>query len=226
LIHSKDKDNIYRNQFRANFESIKLMDDKGNAGDNTGFALKGASVLAKLVGIVYPPASPLAYIIDTIQKRRTDKHIKQLEKFVQSLERRLSRFEGNVPETTDIDLFDEIVAKAVSDEDEDKTELYAALVQYWMDHNSLLAPYEVRLLGNAIRELTVDEIEAFHGFFISKQVYPTKKMPKSLQEVIWNRVAFLGLLGGIGRFDMINPSNVTQIGQKLVEIYKLSITTL
>jgi len=99
--------------------------------------------------------------------------------------------------------------------------LYAALVQYWMEHKPI--SYEVRLLGNVIKELTVDEIEVFHGFITSK-MYPTKKLPKQLDEIIWNRIVFLGLLADVAHLDARHPSNVTQIGQKLVKIYQLSIT--
>jgi hypothetical protein len=208
------------------------MDGKGNADNNTDLALTGLSNLAKLIGITFSPAkvitipaSAIAIIVDNIKGHRTKKHIEKLEKLIQCLGHRLTQLECKLLESPDIDLFNEIVAKAVSDEDEDKTELYAALVQYWMEHKSQLASYEVRLLGNAIKELTVDEIAAFHDFFISGQVYPTKKMPKQLQEVFWNRVLFLGLLGGIGHIDMKSPSFVTQFGKMLVKIYVLSITT-
>jgi len=199
------------------------MDNKSNIDDNTDLALIGSNTLAKLIGITYPPATAIAPIIDIIRNRRDKKQLKRLIKLVQSLDRRLTRLEGNVPETPDIDLLDEIIAKSVSDEDEDKTELYAALVQYWMEHKSQLAPYEVRLLGNVIKELTVDEIEVFHGFITSK-MYPTKKLPKQLDEIIWNRIVFLGLLADVAHLDARHPSNVTQIGQKLVKIYQLSIT--
>jgi len=198
------------------------MDNKSNIDDNTDLALIGSNTLAKLIGITYPPATAIAPIIDIIRNRRDKKQLKRLIKLVQSLDRRLTRLEGNVPETPDIDLLDEIIAKSVSDEDEDKTELYAALVQYWMEHKSQLAPYEVRILGNVIKELTVDEIEAFHVFIISK-MYSTK-LPKQLDEIIWNRIIFLGLLSDATHLDAVHPSNITRIGQKLVKIYQLSIT--
>jgi hypothetical protein len=197
------------------------MDNKSNVGENTDLALTGASALARLIGITFPlsspPANAIAFIIDAIKNRRHKEQLKRLEKLVQSLDRRITWLEGNIPEEPDIDLFDEIVAKAVSDEDEDKTELYASLVQYWLEHKPI-PPYEVRLLGNAIRELTVEEMKAFHEVIISQKLHPISKMPEQLQEVFNNRITYLGLIDD--QFE-----NVTQLGKKLVEIFKLSITT-
>jgi len=197
------------------------MDNKSNVGENTDLALTGLSNLGKFIGIALPlpPVNAITFIIDNIQQRRNKKHLDRLEKLVQSLDRRLTRLEGNVPETPDIDLFDEIVAKAVSDEDEDKTELYAALVQYWMEHKPV--PYEVRLLGNAIRELTIYEIKTFNDCVVSQNPEHTQKMPEQLEEIFWDRITYLGLyVGGAGHHYY---DKVTQIGKKLVEIYQLSI---
>ncbi len=192
------------------------MDGKGNASDNTDRTLTGVSALTKFIGIKCPPVGAIGFIIDNIKTRRTEKRLGRLEELVQSLSRRFTRFEDNVPEMPDIDLFDEIVAKAVSDEDEDKTELYAALVQYWLEHKPV--PYEVRLLSNAIRELTVDEIKSFHEFATSYQFNLRDKMPEQLQEIFSSRVTYLGLY-------IYPPDRVTLIGKKLVEVYQLSITT-
>lgn len=198
------------------------MGGKDNAGNNADLALTGAGNLAKLLCIVAPPAKALEIIVGVIKDRRSKKHFDRLEKLIKSLDYRLSRLECKPLEPPDVDLFDEIVAKAVSDEDEDKTELYAAMVQYWMEHKPKLASYEVRLLGNAIRELTVDEIEAFSGFIISGNPPQSKKMPEQLQEVFWNRIEYLSLFKG---GSVKAAVNVTQIGRKFVEIYKLSIAT-
>ena len=196
------------------------MDGKDNAGNNADLALTGAGNLAKLLGIVAPPAKALEIIVGVIKDRRSKKHFDRLEKLIKSLDYRLSRLECKPLEPPDTDLFDEIVAKAVSDEDEDKTELYAAMVQYWMEHKSELASYEVRLLGNSIKELTVDEIEAFSGFIITQNPPQIQKMPEPLKEVFWPRIEHLGLFkGGTVKY----ATNVTQIGRKLVEIYRLSI---
>jgi hypothetical protein len=194
------------------------MDAKGNADKNTDLALTGMGALAKLVSIKLPPANALAIIVDIIKDLRTKKHLDRLEKLIQCLDRRLTQVEDKIPETPDLDLFDEIVAKAVSDEDEDKTELYAALVQYWIEHKP--APYEVRLLGNALKELTIQEITSFSGFIISQGPDIIKTMPEQLQEVFWNRVEYLGLFKG----GMVKAAvNVTHIGREFVEIFQLSL---
>jgi hypothetical protein len=198
------------------------MDNKSNVGENTDLTLTGLSKLATLLCIPYPlaatAAGTVALFVDLFSKRRTNKRIHLLEKLFQSLDRRLTRLEGNVSETPDIDLFDEIVAKAVSDEDEDKTELYAALVQYWMEHKPV--PYEVRLLGNVIRELTVDEMKCFYEFAIGQGIRQTQKMPEQLKELFQSRVTYLGLyVGGID----YHYEKITLIGEKFVEIYKLSV---
>jgi len=194
------------------------MNDKSNADKHTDLALTGMGALAKLIGIAVPPVNALTIITENIKDRRNRKHFNRLEKLIQCLDRRLTQVEDKIPETPDLDLFDEIIAKAVSDEDEDKTEFYAALVQCWLEHK--LLPYEVRLLGNAIKELTIQEITSFCGVIITQSTYLT--MPEQLKEIFWNRVEYLGLFkGGALKY----ATNVTQIGQKLVEIYRLSIIT-
>jgi hypothetical protein len=194
------------------------MDDKSNTGKNN-LALTGVSVLAKIIGIAVPYAKPLPIIVDVINDRRNKKHLKRLEKLIQCLDRRLTQLEDKIPETPDPDLFDEIVAKAVSDEDEDKTELYAALVQYWLEHKPV--PYEVRLLGNSIRELTIDEMECFFVLIQTRMAH-SPQIPEQLQEIFWSRVIYLGLLKDA---DVKVFSNATLIGQKFIEIYQLSLTT-
>jgi len=198
----------------------EFMNDKSKADKNTDLALTGMGALAKLIGIAIPPVNALTIITDNIKDRRNRKRLDRLIKLIQCLDRRLTQVEDKIPETPDLDLFDEIIAKAVSEEDEDKTELYAALVQYWIEHT--LVSYEVRLLGSAIRELTVDEMKCFYEFIVTGSPKRIRIIPELLQEVFWNRIVSLGLLGGVGHFDQINSVNVTKLGRKLFEIYQLS----
>jgi hypothetical protein len=191
------------------------MDNKINDGNNTDLISTGLSNLAKLIGIAVPSVNVIAIIADNINDRRNKKRIERLNKLFLSFGRRLTQVECKCLESSDIDLLDEIIAKAVSDEDEDKTELYAALVQYWMENK--LVSYEIRLLGNAIKELTIYEMKSFFEVMISHNWSYINQLPKQLQDIFRSRVEYLGLLKKGG--------TATQIGQRLVEIYKLSITT-
>ena len=192
-------------------------------GNNTSrnikdISLRGGAIVAKLLGVVNPAAATVGIIADCIRERRSRKFSKRLESLIQSLEKRVQSLESESQTETDLDLLDEIVAKAISDEDEDKTEYYAALIEYYASHT--IEAYQVRLLGNALKELTVYEIKSFVNFVNGKNV--ARDIPEDLVSVFWGRVHFLGLYKGSSS-TVKYPNQTTQIGKKFVEIYNLAV---
>jgi len=177
--------------------------------------LSGSSIIAKLLGVVDPSAATIGVIADCIKERRSRKFATLLENLIHSLEKRVQHLESELQEGVNLDLLDEIIAKAISDEDEDKTEFYAALIEYYATHP--LEPYEIRFLGNALKGLTIYEIESFIKF--SKGQNIKEDLPESLEEVFWIRINYLGLhKGGTVR----HPNQISLVGRKLIEIYDLA----
>ena len=193
------------------------MNCRDTTNKTTDIALTGVEIVAKLFGVIDPCAATLGVIVDSIKERRSKKFSKRLESLVQSLEKRVCKLEKDSRNEPDLDLLNEIVAKAISDEDEDKTEYYAALIEYYISHT--LEAYEVRLLGNALKELTVCEIESFANFVSGKNFL--SNLPKDLQMVFWARIQFLGLYHG-GTGTVKHPTQASQVGKKFVEIYNLA----
>ncbi len=177
--------------------------------------LNQGSIIVKLFGIVCPPASTLGIIADAVRERRSKRFVKRLERLIFSLEKRVERLEGISDYTPDVDLFDEIVTKAISDEDESKTEYYAALIEYCMTNK--LDPYEVRLLSEAIKGLTIFEIKSFVSF-INGQRYD-RDIPASLKDVFWNRIEYFALFQG---GTVKHATNITSIGKKFIEVHELA----
>jgi hypothetical protein len=155
----------------------------------TDLALKGAEMVAKAIGLTVPVAGAVAVLIEAVSDRRTRRQCQRLEKLVRSLIARLDHLEESPPEPFEPDLLDEILAKAVNDEDEDKVEYYAALIEYCACGTP--NAYQVRLLGDAIKNLTAHEIKAFVHF--NKQACLPHNIPADLRDIFWDRVCTLGL---------------------------------
>lgn len=194
------------------------MDRQGKNSSRTDLALTMGTIAAKLFGVVNPVGATVGIVGECIRERRAKRLVSRLERLINSLENRVKQLEYK-PEESNLDLLDEIVAKAISDEDEDKIEYYAALVQYHLSTH--LDPYETRLLSNALKNLTVYEIKAFCEFGTNQ--IRQSILPKQLEDIRWNRVEYLGLFkGGTAK----HSSSVTLLGKKFTEVYKLSMPVI
>jgi hypothetical protein len=177
-------------------------------------AFKGGAILAKLLGLKEPVAATLGILIGAISDHRTQQ---RLERLVRSVEARLERLEGSFLEPEEPDLLQEILAKAVNDEDEDKTRYYAALIEYCVSGSQ--DAYQVRLLGDALKSLTAYEIKAFVHF--SKHGALRHDIPSDLRDIFWDRVCTLGLY----QRQMIRtnrPEFTTLLGKKFLEVCELA----
>lgn len=189
-------------------------------GNNTSrnikdISLRGGAIVAKLLGVVNPAAATVGIIAECIRERRSERFARRLESLLQTLENRVQHLEIQSQNEPNLDLLDEIVAKAVSEEDEDKTKYYAALIEYYASHS--LEAYEIRLLGNALKALTVYEISSFVSF-ASGQNY-LRDIPEDLKNVFWIRVEFLGLFKG---GTVKHVSQISQLGKKFVDVCNLA----
>lgn len=181
-------------------------------GQTTDMMLQGGSALCKLLGIACPPAAALDAIVDAYKQHRSDKQYKRLRRLVSAVENRLSHVETQLSVSDEPDLFDEIIEKAVTDEDGDKIEYYAALIEYTVTGKH--PPYEIRMLGTALKQLTRLDIEAFVQFSKTQSI-PRDDLPQYLEDTFFNRVETLGLFkGGSVR----HPNNISVLGNSLVSI--------
>jgi len=81
-------------------------------------------------------------------------------------------------------------------------------------------PYEIRLLTDAIRSLTYNEIMAF-GMFNSNQKYKDV-LSHDFEGSFWSRIENFGLFNG---GDVKHTNNTTPLGQKLSKITELAQNT-
>ena len=191
--------------------------DTPNAIDNVADkALSAGSTAAKLLGVVNPTAATVGVVADLIQKRRSQKFINRLEKLVHSLDRRVQRLEDISQSGPDVDLLDEIIAQAISDEDEDKLEYYSALIEYCSSNS--ISPQEVRLLSSAFKSLLVSEIKGFADFAKGRNFLAN--IANDLVPIFWNRVLFLGLNKTSGG-GVKHASQVSELGKHFVKIVNL-----
>ncbi len=186
-----------------------------DSDEKMDLSIKGIGTIAKLFGVVNPAAATMGVVTDCIKERRNKKFSKRLENLIFSLQKRIERLEREPKVEPDLDLLDEIVAKAISEEDEDKTEFYAALIEHYMSSNQ--NQYQIRLLCEAFKSLTVHEIKAF--VHLNKHGAVRYDIPDDLRELFWDRLRTLGLHQ---RGKIANPEYSTLLGKKFLEVCKLA----
>ncbi len=178
----------------------------------TDISLHAGSAFCKLLGIACPPVTALDAIVDAYKQHRSEKQYERLRRLVNAVETRLSHVETQLSVSDEPDLFDEIIEKAVTDEDGDKIEYYAALIEYTVRGEH--PPYEIRMLGSALKQLTRVDIQAFVQFS-ERQSIPRDDLPKYLEDTFWNRLETLGLFKG---GSVKHPNNISVLGNSLVSI--------
>jgi hypothetical protein len=183
--------------------------------EKSELAITGIGTVAKLFGLANPAAATVGIVAGYINDRRIKKFGKRLESLILSLQKRIEKLEEEPNVETNLDLLDEIVAKAIRDEDEDKTEYYAALIVYYVSGNQ--NQYQVRLLSDAFKDLTIHEIKAFVHF--NKHGSLHHDIPEDLKELFWDRVQTLGLHQ---RGKTALPDYTTLLGKKFLEVCKLA----
>jgi hypothetical protein len=183
----------------------------------TDLALKGAEMVAKVFGLTVAGAGAIGLLIEAVSDRRAKRQFRRLEELVRSVIPRVERLEGNLVKPRDPDLLDEILAKAVNDEDEDKTQYYAALIEYCVAGNQ--DAYQVRLLGDAVKGLTIHEIKAFAHF--SKHACLRHDIPNDIRDIFRDRVCTFGLYPR-EKIKTDRREYITTVGKKFLEVCELA----
>ena len=181
----------------------------------TELTLKSIEIAAKVFGVAVPSVNLLGVLIEAVNERKTKRQFQRLEKLISSVIPRLEKLEGDLSKPKEMDLLDEILAKAVNDEDDNKTEYYAALIEYYVSDSQ--DAYQIRLLTDAIKGLTIHEIKAFIHF--DKHGVLRHDIPEDLRDIYWDRVSRFGLYQ---RGEKISPESISILGEKLLEVCKLA----
>jgi hypothetical protein len=177
--------------------------------------LKSIEIAAKVFGVAKPSVNLLGVLIEAVNERKTKRQFNRLEKLISSVIPRLEQLEDNLSKPKEIDLLDEILAKAVNDEDENKTEYYAALIEYYV--SGVQNAYQIRLLADAIKGLTYHEIKAFVHFKNHDAL--RNDIPEDLRDIYWDRLSRFGLYQ---RGKKISLGSISILGEKLLEVCKLA----
>ena len=183
----------------------------------TDLALKGGEIAAKLFGLREPVAATLGVLIGAISDHRRKRQFRRLERLVSSVEARLGQLECNLRRPQEQNLLHEILAHATNDEDEDKTQYYAALIEYCVSAKQ--DAYQLRLLSDAFKALTAHEIKAFVHF--SRHQALRYDIPDDLRDIFWDRVCTAGLY----RREMIRTNRaeyMTFLGKKFLAVCELA----
>jgi hypothetical protein len=142
-------------------------------------------------------------------KRTAERRKARLARFLVETDRRLP---PEAAEKVPLDLFEEIVATAIADEDNDKVPYYAAIAEFVaMDSPP---PYLVRIMANAAKELTVDELKHF-GQFSSQLRWDHAAIDDEYREAFFVRIQTHGLYVHAAA---ISKGNITPLGNKFGEI--------
>jgi hypothetical protein len=181
----------------------------------TEITLKGIEIAAKVFGVAVPSVNLLGILIEAVSERKTKRQFQRLEKLISSVIPRLERLEENLSKQTEPDLLDEILAKAVNDEDEAKTDYYAALIEYCVSGTQ--DAYQVRLLADAIKGLTPHEIRAFVHF--NKHGAVRHDIPDDLRDIFWDRMSTFGLHPR-GKKERAESSTV--LGDRFLDVCRLA----
>lgn len=174
------------------------------------------AVLGGLLGIVNPAlglpagaASSVLGLVDEVRERQRTRRVKRLESIVANLSARIADLEQAAVDDVTVDLFLEVVRKAVDDDEDSKTTYYVGLLE-WIRRDSP-SHAQVRVLSDAVRQLAAVELE----FFLRECAGHSARVlvDKELSEhVVLARLESSGLCTGGVR----HRGNPTRLGKVLV----------
>lgn len=110
----------------------------------------------------------------------------------------------------ELDLFTQIVDKAIKDEDQDKVEYHASFIAWTIEKKPPAAI--VRMVGETIARLTLGELVAFMTHMYGQSLVPLS--PYFDQHTIIDRLRHAGL---IGSSSMLHHGHATSLGDSVAE---------
>ena len=178
--------------------------------------LGAASVVAKIAKHlkIIPGAAIVDDVLSSLWQRRIDRQVGRLRKVVGLLADQVCGPEDLTDEQ--VDLFEEILASAVDEEDETKLPYYVTCVQLHLDEK-WEAPL-VRMVAGALRQLSKPELDAFADFASgSGHSNLGKGLPDVYKASLRLRLASLSLMTPTGVL-MAGTANLTPVGIMVAQV--------
>ncbi|MFG0252392.1 MAG: hypothetical protein ACF8NJ_05905 [Phycisphaerales bacterium JB038] len=187
----------------------------GHALDVLGIAasLAGAAGSGAVAGVAAGSIGAVKLALSAVERRRQSKREGNVRRLLEDLGRRLADVEQASQDEVRIDLFAELIANAVREDEAAKVDFHSALIAWVVKEEPPTA--KVRLLGQAILQLSCDELKAF----VSWAGSAGGKAPLFTdvdERVFWARLQSAGLFAGAG--GVIHQNNITSLGRDFLRI--------
>ena len=180
--------------------------------ERTELALTTGGFISTLLAIWYPAAALAGNVTAAMSANAQARRFKRLQAAVRRLESRLGADDAKKVKP---DLFEEILARATQDEDAEKVNFYAGLIELTAEKDTSAS--EVRLLANILQNLTVAEMKELRA--ISKGERANPELKELLKESFWPRMEALALSRGTAKYN----GNLTGLGRCIVDIVERAV---
>lgn len=199
--------------------------DKDNpAGELTFPSISAAlTVLGSVLGVVGFPAigagaastGATLSLAQRLKDRRARREAERFKLILENVQKRVSLLEEREYSEDEVDLFIEVVSRAIKDDEDDKELIYSAVLEWIIRDRPKLV--QVRILADGVRQLSYLEL---YCFLMECQGSSSRELhEKSLSEnLLWNRLAHTGLSQGA---TVRMKGSPTDIGSILVRYCKL-----
>lgn len=167
--------------------------------------LQGAAAVATGLGAVTAGIEAA----QAFAARRDSKRLRRLERLISSLDRRLHGLEIDALPEERVDLFIEVVRKAVEDDEERKLPFYEAVLDWLAKHKPTAA--QVRVLSDAVQRLSYVELFAFASELRGGLARPTLDGDGLPETAYVHRLESTGIANGGVRYN----GSPTLLGQAL-----------
>ncbi|MFG0293350.1 MAG: hypothetical protein ACF8MJ_09380 [Phycisphaerales bacterium JB050] len=180
----------------------------------TEFVLATLSILFGIPGFGVG-ANAVAFA-DSYRSRRKKRRADLLRAIVASLEERTADIEDAIAEDQDdrIDLFVEVINKAIDDDEQHKEEFYSGVLEWIMREKPSRS--QVRVLSDAVRQLTTIELVYFVREMNGEraQMLIERELPEQL---VISRLEAHGLSSGGVRMHG-NPTSLGKVLKKYISV--------
>lgn len=187
-------------------------------------ALAGVLALSGLPGLASGlklSAATVGYVSD-VTRKRTEKRLKRLESHVQYLSERVAKIEQEVSDER-TDLFVDVLAKAVMDDEERKAPFYDCVLEWILHGRPVPTAPQVRIAAAAVEQLSYIELFVFIAEASDLGASRLSEDEGVPEYVCWNRLAALGLSTGGHVRASANATNIGRVLANYVDRERLTV---
>lgn len=199
-------------------------DTDNPAGELTFPSISAAlTVLGSVLGVVGFPAigagaastGATLSLAQRLKDRRVRREAERFKRILENVQKRVSLLEDRVFSEDEVDLFIEVVSRAIKDDEDAKESIYSAVLEWIIRDRPKLV--QVRILADGVRQLSYLEV---YCFLTECQGSASRDLHENSlsQNLLWNRLAYAGLSEGATARMNGSP---TDIGSILVRYCKL-----